>query len=228
MYCPIGEKGSLANSALCGRWRATIQLRGTPKGAAMSIRGLTDLIISPEKQPSPVLEVISPGGDLMRLRLVAEEGATDDAARATTPPPALSKLLSESLSPVLITAYTAFIAVLSQVVTAPTVDDPTPDQHLAWRWAGVVALVALSAAMTAATMFPAAAKSKTRRIVPTLGVLSVTITSLAWGMGLPESPVLAAVSKADGAILVAFIGFVGLGVNALVNVWLKAVVPETT
>lgn len=189
----------------------------------MSIRGLTELVTTPARSPVEEVELSSPDGTILLRRLV-RDGAT--AAEPEQPsagaPVPMTKLLSESLSPALITAYAAFIAVVSQVVSAPTADDPNPEQYLAWRWAGLVALVALSVALTAVTIFPAAAKSGKPRIVPILGVASVTVTSLAWGIALPASPLLAAVSKPDGAILVAFCGFVGLGVSALVSAWLRS------
>ncbi|MEO6473388.1 MAG: hypothetical protein ABIR57_15350 [Aeromicrobium sp.] len=190
----------------------------------MSIRALTQLVVTER----PMI-VEGGDGDDANLAGDADESpapqppiAADVLAEKPDPDvktPTLGELLTQTLSPPLVGAYSALIAVITVTVAAPTVTDLHPNQHVGWRWVCLATLVVFSGVLTALSVREktekAKAKMKSKFIAP-LAVLSVVLTSTAWGLGLPESPILVGADKSNGLITIAFVGFVGIGLNVII------------
>jgi hypothetical protein len=132
--------------------------------------------------------------------------------------PTLPEILAKTVPVGLVSAYTAFIAVVTELVAEPTSEQPDPDQHLLYRWIAFVALVAFAAGLT---YFAYDKKAGDGARFPLVEIASVTIAATAWGLAVPESPLLAAVDKTQGAILVALIGFIGVGTNLVLSAKMK-------
>lgn len=137
--------------------------------------------------------------------------ATKEAENADTSP-TLSEILAKTLPVGLVTAYTAFIAVVTEVVAKPTTEEPNPEQFLWLRWLGFAILT-----VTAAFLTYGSYKSKTAGTTvrfPLVEVAAVTVAAAAWGLGIPESPLLASINdEATGLLLLALIAFAGVAVN---------------
>lgn len=144
--------------------------------------------------------------------------ATDAAHEPEVSIPTLRELLEQSLAPALVAGYTAAITVITELVPDPTTNNPQPDQYIGWRWALLILLVALSGALMAASVFPAEKMSPAKaKLAAKLAVVAVMLTSAAWGLGLPESPIMAGSQDTGRAIAtLAVVGFLGIGLNALV------------
>jgi hypothetical protein len=133
--------------------------------------------------------------------------ATDGAA-----PPTLTDILAKTVPVGLVSAYSAFIAVVTEVVAKPTAAKPNPDQYLTYRWLAFSALVVLAAVLTFVSYRQ---KAGAGARFPTVELAAVVVASASWGLGIPESPLLADVGRDGGLILLALIAFVGVGVNAV-------------
>jgi len=156
----------------------------------------------------------------------ATTGATTPAP-ATTGATALTSLeiLAKTVPVGLLGAYTAFIATVT-VLTKAEPGQPAPDPMIVLRWGGFALLVVFAAVLTyaayrSASTAPASSTARTPR-VNLLEIGAVTVTTVAWGLGTPESPLLASIpDKLWGAGIVALIVLAGVGVNLVFAAMLK-------
>lgn len=126
-------------------------------------------------------------------------------------PPSLTDLLAKTIPVGLVTAYGAFIAAVSQLVSAPTPSDPAPDQFLWLRWIAFAALVGAAIAL-AWVSYRAKAPKPARS--PTVEVSAVAVSAIGWGLGMPGSPILAATSsKPIGLAILALVAFLAVAIN---------------
>lgn len=140
---------------------------------------------------------------------------SDNAAKD----PSSTDLLAKTVPVGLVSAYTAFIAVVTQVVAAPTRDNPNPTQYLWVRWLAFGILV-LSAAFLTWSSYRGKAEKDARR--PTVEVAAVTVAAAAWGLAIPESPILATIAnKQAGLLVLAFIAFAGVAINLVLSNLMK-------
>ena len=133
--------------------------------------------------------------------------------------PSSTDLLAKTVPVGLVSAYTAFIAVVTQVVAAPTPAHPNPTQYLLMRWLAFAILVLSSAVLT---LISYRGKAEKNARPPTLEVGAVTVAAAAWGLAIPESPILVAIAdKQAGLLALAFIAFCGVAVNLALSNLLK-------
>ncbi|MEN0072655.1 MAG: hypothetical protein AAGC63_16870 [Propionicimonas sp.] len=132
--------------------------------------------------------------------------------------PTSLEILAKTVPVGLIAAYTTFIATVTQFTKAVP-GQPVPDPLIGYRWAGWAILVVLAAALTFTTYRQRAGQSARAN---TMEIAAVTIAAAAWGLGTPESPLLASIpDKATGGVVIALIVFVGVGVNYVLAGLLK-------
>jgi hypothetical protein len=155
----------------------------------------------------------------LRAPTKADAGVATTEAAAAGDPPSLPEILAKTLPVGLVSAYTAFIAVVAEVVAEPTPAKPDPEQYLSYRWGALAVLVLLAATLTLITY---RRKAGAGARFPALELSAVTVAAGAWGLGVPESPLLAAADKQEGLILIALIGFVGVGINAILSALLRS------
>lgn len=133
--------------------------------------------------------------------------------------PTLPDLLAKSVPVGLVTAYAAFVSVVSEAVSPPTADRPRPDAYLGLRWTAFAALVLFSAGLTFAK-YRRRAGSRARP--PLLEVAAVTVAAAGWGLCLPESPLLEAFDdESQSLIALALIGFLAVGANLLLGALMR-------
>ncbi len=144
---------------------------------------------------------------------------SDDADKA----PTLTDILAKTVPVGLVTAYTAFIAVVTEVVAAPTAEDPNPDQYLWVRWLAFVILVATAGFLSYGMYLAKSKKLKSGvKRTPVLEISAVVIAAVAWGLGIPESPLLAGIDgKEQGLMVLALISFAGVAANLVISTYLK-------
>lgn len=150
----------------------------------------------------------------LRAPTKADAGVATVEAAAAEKPPTLPEILAKTVPVGLVSAYTAFVAVVAEVVAEPTPANPTPEQFLTLRWLALALLVVLAAVLTLVNYRK---KAGVEARFPALELAAVTVASAAWGLGVPESPLLATVDRSEGLILIALIGFVGVGLNAVLS-----------
>jgi hypothetical protein len=135
------------------------------------------------------------------------ESAHADETASTT------KIMTSSLPTGLVTIYTSFIAVVSKSVANPTHKHPHPHQHGLLRWIGFVVMVVLAITMTIQSY----RKKSRRKDIPLLEVTAVAVVAAAWGLGLPDSPLLVMIHhKTTGILTSALIALIGGGVSLLI------------
>lgn len=125
-------------------------------------------------------------------------------------PPSTVDVLAKTLPVGLVSAYTAFTAVVTQVVREPTVRRPDPELYLVYRWGALVVLV-LAAGI--ATYRSYRAKGGSRRFCwPE--VTSVVVAAAAWGLAVPASPLLVSLDdRSEGLLAIGAVGFAGVACN---------------
>lgn len=169
----------------------------------MSIHAMTTLAVARNRR--------QPG-----KRDIAER--TSDSAKADEQP-SLPAILAKTIPTGLVTAYTAFIAVVSEVVKKPTAEMPNPDKLLDLRWAGFAVLVVAAAIVT---FLSYAGKAEKGSRPPLLETAAVLVAAAGWGLALPESPLLATIDDtARGTITIALIGLAAVAVNSVLSAMLK-------
>jgi hypothetical protein len=149
---------------------------------------------------------------------VTEESVESEA------PPSLMALLIKQVPVSMVAGYTALTAGLVELVGKATRENPQPDQLLPYRWAGFAILVLFSMALTYLT-YRAKADEGARR--PVAEVLGVGVAAAGWGLGIPESPLLAQLSGPQGAAMVLLIGFAAVAANLVIASRLTTQVVET-
>ena len=147
-----------------------------------------------------------------------DAGVVTKDSQAADTAPTLPEILVKTVPVGLVSAYTAFIAVIAELVAEPTAEKPHPEQYLPYRWLGLATLVAFSAGLTYRAY---GKKAGDGARFPLEEVAAVTVASAAWGLCIPESPLLAQLDKTEGAIVLALIGFVGVGVTLLLSSRMK-------
>jgi len=141
----------------------------------------------------------------------------DTGAAATANEPAgggnakLTDILVETVPTGLVTAYTAFITIVSQLVDDPTPQMPDPDKYAGWRWAGFAVLVVVAIGLTLMSYNKKKAQAEKRG--PWLEVAAVAVATIGWGLAVPESPLLVDLDNKNGLLATAFIAFVAVVVN---------------
>jgi hypothetical protein len=131
----------------------------------------------------------------------------------------LTDILVETVPTGLVTAYTAFIAIVSQIVADPTPEVPKPEQFLGLRWIGFVALVLLALFITYGSYVK---KAGTGARIPVPELLSVGVAAAGWGLALPESPLVVWMDGTAGLIATALVAFIAVGINlGLANFMMK-------
>lgn len=148
----------------------------------------------------------------------SDAGVLNKDAEGAGEPPTLTQVLAKTVPVGLVTAYTAFIAVVSELVPEPSAEDPAPDQLLLIRWIALLAMVIFAAALT---IINYKGKAGANARFPLLETSAVTVAAAAWGLGIPESPLLASVSENQGAILLALVAFLGVGINLVLSAMMK-------
>ncbi|MFB9314019.1 hypothetical protein [Nocardioides plantarum] len=133
--------------------------------------------------------------------------------------PSLPELLAKSLPTEIIVPYTAFIAVLAQL-TKPTADDPHPDQLLLYRWLGFAVLVGGTAALSYVSYRKKATAAKQPSQAKDIGsplveASALTVSAIAWGLSIPESPLLTKLDGVEGVVSLALVSLVALVINAV-------------
>lgn len=131
--------------------------------------------------------------------------------------PDLVQMLAKTLPVGLVTAYTAFIAAVTQLIAEPTSEEPNPEQYLWLRWAGFAILVITAAVLTFLS-YRQKKEATGSRAFPVLEVTAVTVAAAAYGLGIPESPLLAALDdKTLGLGVLTLIAFAGVAVNLTIS-----------
>ncbi|MCU1689546.1 MAG: hypothetical protein JWN61_1186 [Pseudonocardiales bacterium] len=150
----------------------------------------------------------------------ADAGVAPAGSLKGQQPPSLTDLLAKTIPVGLVTAYGAFIAAISQLVSEPTAADPSPDQILWARWIAFAALVAVAGALAYLSYRSQAPKPARAPIVE---VSAVVVSAIGWGLGLPESPILAAMSsKTTGLTVLALVAFLAVAINLVLAKLMQA------
>ena len=168
----------------------------------MSISSITSLAVARNlRQPDKADAGVAPAG-------------TDAAGEN----PSLPEILAKTVPVGLVSAYTAFIAVVTQVVL-PTKADPSPDPQLWLRWLALAILVLTAAFLTYGSYRSKAGEGAR---FPLVEVSAVTVAAAAWGIGIPESPLLATLdNKTQGLLVLALIAFAGVAINLVLSNLMK-------
>lgn len=146
--------------------------------------------------------------------------AVTEESNEATQSPSLQEILAKTVPVGLVTGYTAFIAVVTQVVDAPTKKVPAPEEYLWVRWAALAILVVTAAVLTHQSYSRKAGKGARS---PVAEVAAVTVAAAAWGLGVPESPLLAAIEDKNlGLLVIALIGLTGVAGNLMLAGKLKS------
>jgi hypothetical protein len=156
----------------------------------------------------------------LRAPTKSDAGVVTDEAANANEKPSLTEILAKTVPIGLVTAYTAFIAVVAEVVSDPTAQDPEPQQYLWIRWLAFGILVSAAAIITFGS-YRNKAGSGAR--LPLLEIAAVTVSAAAWGLAIPESPVLAAATGEQlGLLLLALIAFLGVAINLVLSNFMKS------
>lgn len=154
----------------------------------------------------------------------SDAGEVTEESDQSAASPSLVGLLVKQVPVSMVAGYTALTAGLVELVGKATPDNPSPDQLMPYRWAGFAILVLFSMALTYVA-YRAKAGDGARR--PVAEVLGVGVAAAGWGLGIPESPILAEMSGARGAAMVLLIGFAAVAANLIVASRLTAQVVDT-
>lgn len=148
-----------------------------------------------------------------------DAGLATEEAQDATQPPSLTSLLAKSVPVGLVSAYTAFVAIVSEAVAKPTRRAPNPNQFLAPRWIAFGILVVTAAALTWNAYHQRTGKNARP---PYPEVAAVTVAATAWGLALPDSPFLAGFQDPpSGAIYAGLIALAGVAINLILAGVLK-------
>ena len=135
---------------------------------------------------------------------VAPSAKADEKASLTT-------ILAKTVPTGLVAAYTAFIAGVTEQVDKPTKKVPSPDLYTGYRWVGFAVLVGASVALFLASYLSKA--DADHRKIPVPELLSILIVATAWGLAVPESPILASGDKQLPLLLL--ITFAAVAINGV-------------
>lgn len=142
----------------------------------------------------------------------ADAGERTPDSTAATDSPSIPALLVKTVPTGLVTAYTAFVAVVSEASAKET-------DLIDLRWIAFVALVLAAIGVTIGS-YKGKADADSR--FPGLEVAAVTVAAAGWGLAMPESPLLAAIEDGTrGLVTIALVGFIALGVNSVLATLLK-------
>ena len=104
--------------------------------------------------------------------------------------PSLTETLATTVPTGLVAAYTTYIATIVANIDEATPEKPSPDLFLPWRWGGFIALVLAAALITIGNY--RSKRTANMPAIPWLSATAATVAAAGWGLGLPESPLIAA------------------------------------
>jgi hypothetical protein len=130
-------------------------------------------------------------------------------------------ILAKTVPTGYVAAYTAFLAAV-EIAVKPTTENPEPAQLLPLRWA-VFAVLVIGSAITTVVSYNSKAKpAASARTLPGVELAAVVVAATAWGLGAPESPLLAGIDDTAARFLVlAAVVAIGLMINVTLSQMLK-------
>jgi hypothetical protein len=140
----------------------------------------------------------------------ADAAETPTDGTGATEQPGLLQLVAKQVPVGLVAAYTGATSGFIQLIDEPTAAEPAPDQYLVYRWLALAILVLASAGLTYRSYRQKAGKAARQPIAEVLGV---GIAAAAWGLMIPESPLLAMTDGPGGLALVILIGLAAVALN---------------
>lgn len=176
-------------------------------GGFMSITSLTTLEVTRQERRPKKSDIGKAVGDV---------GANAERADEQ---PSLTETLATTVPTGLVAAYTAYIATIVANIDEPTADKPTPDQFLPWRWGGFIVLVLAAALITVGNY--RTKRTGTMPAIPWLSAAAATVAAVGWGLGLPESPLIAAAEGDSVWLLPLAVAGLAVAINLILSSFLK-------
>jgi len=154
----------------------------------------------------------------LRKPTKSDSGEVTEESDAKAEEASLTQLLVKQVPTGMVAAYTALTAATVELIDEVTVENPSPDELLPYRWLGLIGLVLGSMLLTYGSYRSKAATGARR---PVAEVLGVGVAALGWGLVVPESPALAQVDGDRGTASVLLIGFLSVVANLIIASRLK-------